>query len=292
MLVNKIKKLIGVATLAIMLGLGVSTTGGHAVKAVSIAVGSFDDVQVLEEQFGYGPYEPYVDTVAGLQELIDKGLLPEEEGKLQIKFLEAGDEDSKEAVYKEIIDYLHGENILTDKEAGVLKSGSYKDHWKTLDELFYGNMVDLEYMTQEEADLEIKFNGARDPQERQAVYEKMVDLRVKQGIITEEQGEKLKSDGYKKDLENMDEVHYQNRVNELFDLGLITQEQKNEFSSRTDDGRWDEVNKIYDLHYINEEVKNGNLTQEQADLYIKYLNTTDEAERERLYLEIISRTED
>lgn len=290
MLGKKIKKLIGVATLALMLGLGVSSTGGQVVKAESFSVGSFSDVfdsvEALGEQFGYEPYGPYVDSVEELQRLIDDGLLPEEEGKLQIKFLEAKTEDEKEAVYREIIDYLYGEGILTSKEADRLKSGSYKDYLRTLDEMFYDEMVDLGYMTKEEADLQVRFNGAADSKERQAVYEEMVDLRVKEGKVTEEQARKLKSDGYDKDFDNMDDVYYQNKVNELFDLALITQDEKDKLIARTDEGRWDDVNRISDIYFINQEVKNGNLSQEEADLYLKYLNATDDGEKQRLYGQI------
>ncbi|HJC99940.1 MAG TPA: hypothetical protein H9923_03195 [Candidatus Dwaynia gallinarum] len=290
MLGKKIKKLIGVATLALMLGLGVSSTGGQVVKAESFSVGSFSDVfdsvEALDEQFGYEPYGPYVDSVEELQRLIDDGFLPEEEGKLQIKFLEAKTEDEKEAVYREIIDYLYGEGILTSKEADRLKSGSYKDYWRTLDEMFYDEMVDLGYMTKEEADLQVRFNGAVDSKERQAVYEEMVDLRVKEGKVTEEQARKLKSDGYDKDFDNMDDIYYQNKVNELFDLALITQDEKDKLIARTDEGRWDDVNRISDIYFINQEVENGNLSQEEADLYLKYLNATDDGEKQRLYGQI------
>ncbi len=290
MLGKKIKKLIGVATLAVMIGLGVYSGGGQSVRAESVSVTSvsdvFDSVEALEEQFGYGPYEPYANTVDELQKLIDDGFLPEEEGNLQIKFLQAGTEDGKEAVYRDIIDYLYGEGILTSKEADVLKSGSYKDYWKTLDEMFYDEMVNLGYMTKEEADLQVRFNGAADQNERQAVYEEMVDLRVREGQITEEQAKKLKSDGYKKDFDNMDEIHYQNMVDELFGLGLITQDEKDRLSGRTDEGRWDDVNRISDKYFIEQEVKNGNLTQEEADLYIKYLDATDIGEKQRLYGQI------
>ena len=290
MLGKKIKKLIGVATLALMLGLGVSSTGGQVVKAESFSVGSFSDVfdsvEALDEQFGYEPYGPYVDSVEELQRLIDDGFLPEEEGKLQIKFLEAKTEDEKEAVYREIIDYLYGEGILTSKEADRLKSGSYKDYWRTLDEMFYDEMVDLGYMTKEEADLQVRFNGAVDSKERQAVYEEMVDLRVKEGKVTEEQARKLKSDGYDKDFDNMDDIYYQNKVNELFDLGVISQDERDRLIARTDEGRWDDVNRISDIYFINQEVKNGNLSQEEADLYLKYLNATDDGEKQRLYGQI------
>lgn len=290
MLGKKIKKLIGVATLAVMIGLGVYSGGGQSVKAESISVVSasdvFDSVEALEEQFGYGPYEPYVNTVDELQKLIDDGFLPEEEGNLQIKFLQAGTEDEKEAVYKEIIDYLQGEGILTDKEAGVLKSKSYRDYWRTLDEMFYDEMVDLGYMTKEYVDLQVRFNGAADQNERQAVYEEIVDLRVRDGQITEEQAKKLKSDGYNRDFDNMDEIHYQNMVDELFGLGLITQDEKDRLSGRTDEGRWDDVNRISDKYFIEQEVKNGNLPQEEADLYIKYLDATDIGEKQRLYGQI------
>ena len=290
MLGKKIKKLIGVATLAVMVGLGVSSTGGQVVKAESFSVGSFSDVfdsvEALDEQFGYEPYGPYVDSVEELQRLIDDGFLPEEEGKLQIKFLEAKTEDEKEAVYREIIDYLYGEGILTSKEADRLKSGSYKDYWRTLDEMFYDEMVDLGYMTKEEADLQVRFNGAVDSKERQAVYEEMVDLRVKEGKVTEEQARKLKSDGYAKDFDNMDDVYYQNKVNELFDLGVISQDERDRLIAKTDEGRWDDVNRISDIYFINQEVENGNLSQEEADLYLKYLNATDDGERQRLYGQI------
>ena len=290
MLGKKIKKLIGVATLALMLGLGVSSTGGQVVKAESFSVGSFSDVfdsvEALDEQFGYEPYGPYVDSVEELQRLIDDGFLPEEEGKLQIEFLQAKTEEGREDVYKKIIDYLNGEGILTDKEAGVLKSRSYKDYWKTLDEMFYDEMVDLGYMTKEEADLQVRFNGAVDSKERQAVYEEMVDLRVKEGKVTEEQARKLKSDRYAKDFDNMDDVYYQNKVNELFDLALITQDEKDKLIARTDEGRWDDVNRISDIYFINQEVENGNLSQEEADLYLKYLNATDDGEKQRLYGQI------
>ena len=289
MLGKKIKKLIGVATLALMLGLGVSSTVGQVAKAESFSFGVsdvFDSVEALDEQFGYEPYGPYVDSVEELQRLIDDGFLPEEEGKLQIKFLEAKTEDEKEAVYREIIDYLYGEGILTSKEADRLKSGSYKDYWRTLDEMFYDEMVDLGYMTKEEADLQVRFNGAVDSKERQAVYEEMVDLRVKEGKVTEEQARKLKSDGYAKDFDNMDDVYYQNKVNELFDLALITQDEKDKLIARTDEGRWDDVNRISDIYFINQEVENGNLSQEEADLYLKYLNATDDGERQRLYGQI------
>lgn len=47
MLGKKIKKLIGVATLAFMLGLGVASTGGQVVKAESFSFGSFSDVLIL-----------------------------------------------------------------------------------------------------------------------------------------------------------------------------------------------------------------------------------------------------
>ena len=290
MLGKKIKKLIGVATLALMLGLGVSSTGGQVVKAESFSVGSFSDVfdsvEALDEQFGYEPYGPYVDSVEELQRLIDDGFLPEEEGKLQIEFLQAKTEEGREDVYREIIDYLYGEGILTSKEADRLKSGSYKDYWRTLDEMFYDEMVDLGYMTKEEADLQVRFNGAVDSKERQAVYEEMVDLRVKEGKVTEEQARKLKSDGYAKDFDNMDDVYYQNKVNELFDLALITQDEKDKLIARTDEGRWDDVNRISDIYFINQEVENGNLSQEEADLYLKYLNATDDGERQRLYGQI------
>lgn len=290
MLGKKIKKLIGVATLALMLGLGVSSTVGQVVKAESFSVGSFSDVfdsvEALDEQFGYEPYGPYVDSVEELQRLIDDGFLPEEEGKLQIEFLQAKTEEGREDVYKKIIDYLNGEGILTDKEAGVLKSRSYKDYWKTLDEMFYDEMVSLGYMTRDEADLQVRFNGAADSKERQAVYEEMVDLRVKEGKVTEEQARKLKSDGYDKDFDNMDDVYYQNKVNELFDLALITQDEKDKLIARTDEGRWDDVNRISDIYFINQEVENGNLSQEEADLYLKYLNATDDGEKQRLYGQI------
>ena len=290
MLGKKIKKLIGVATLALMLGLGVSSTGGQVVKAESFSVGSFSDVfdsvEALDEQFGYEPYGPYVDSVEELQRLIDDGFLPEEEGKLQIEFLQAKTEEGREDVYKKIIDYLNGEGILTDKEADRLKSGSYKDYWRTLDEMFYDEMVDLGYMTKEEADLQVRFNGAVDSKERQAVYEEMVDLRVKEGKVTEEQARKLKSDGYDKDFDNMDDIYYQNKVNELFDLALITQDEKDKLIARTDEGRWDDVNRISDIYFINQEVENGNLSQEEADLYLKYLNATDDGEKQRLYGQI------
>ena len=290
MLGKKIKKLIGVATLALMLGLGVSSTGGQVVKAESFSVGSFSDVfdsvEAFDEQFGYEPYGPYVDSVEELQRLIDDGFLPEEEGKLQIEFLQAKTEEGREDVYKKIIDYLNGEGILTDKEADRLKSGSYKDYWRTLDEMFYDEMVDLGYMTKEEADLQVRFNGAVDSKERQAVYEEMVDLRVKEGKVTEEQARKLKSDGYDKDFDNMDDIYYQNKVNELFDLALITQDEKDKLIARTDEGRWDDVNRISDIYFINQEVKNGNLSQEEADLYLKYLNATDDGEKQRLYGQI------
>ena len=290
MLGKKIKKLIGVATLALMLGLGVSSTGGQVVKAESFSVGSFSDVfdsvEALDEQFGYEPYGPYVDSVEELQRLIDDGFLPEEEGKLQIEFLQAKTEEGREDVYKKIIDYLYGEGILTSKEADRLKSGSYKDYWRTLDEMFYDEMVDLGYMTKEEADLQVRFNGAVDSKERQAVYEEMVDLRVKEGKVTEEQARKLKSDGYDKDFDNMDDVYYQNKVNELFDLGVISQDERDRLIARTDEGRWDDVNRISDIYFINQEVENGNLSQEEADLYLKYLNATDDGEKQRLYGQI------
>ena len=290
MLGKKIKKLIGVATLALMLGLGVSSTGGQVVKAESFSVGSFSDVfdsvEALDEQFGYEPYGPYVDSVEELQRLIDDGFLPEEEGKLQIEFLQAKTEEGREDVYREIIDYLYGEGILTSKEADRLKSGSYKDYWRTLDEMFYDEMVDLGYMTKEEADLQVRFNGAVDSKERQAVYEEMVDLRVKEGKVTEEQARKLKSDGYAKDFDNMDDVYYQNKVNELFDLGVISQDERDRLIARTDEGRWDDVNRISDIYFINQEVENGNLSQEEADLYLKYLNATDDGEKQRLYGQI------
>ena len=290
MLGKKIKKLIGVATLALMLGLGVSSTGGQVVKAESFSVGSFSDVfdsvEALDEQFGYEPYGPYVDSVEELQRLIDDGFLPEEEGKLQIEFLQAKTEEGREDVYREIIDYLYGEGILTSKEADRLKSGSYKDYWRTLDEMFYDEMVDLGYMTKEEADLQVRFNGAVDSKERQAVYEEMVDLRVKEGKVTEEQARKLKSDGYAKDFDNMDDVYYQNKVNELFDLGVISQDERDRLIAKTDEGRWDDVNRISDIYFINQEVENGNLSQEEADLYLKYLNATDDGEKQRLYGQI------
>lgn len=289
MLGKKIKKLIGVATLALMLGLGVSSTVGQVAKAESFSFGVsdvFDSVEALDEQFGYGPYEAYVNTVGELQKLIDDGFLPEEEGKLQIKFLEAKTEDEKEAVYREIIDYLYREGILTSKEADRLKSGSYKDYWRTLDEMFYDEMVDLGYMTKEEADLQVRFNGAVDSKERQAVYEEMVDLRAKEGKVTEEQARKLKSDGYDKDFDNMDDIYYQNKVNELFDLGVISQDERDRLIAKTDEGRWDDVNRISDIYFINQEVENGNLSQEEADLYLKYLNATDDGEKQRLYGQI------
>ena len=290
MLGKKIKKLIGVATLAVMVGLGVSSTGGQVVKAESFSVGSFSDVfdsvEALDEQFGYEPYGPYVDSVEELQRLIDDGFLPEEEGKLQIEFLQAKTEEGREDVYREIIDYLYGEGILTSKEADRLKSGSYKDYWRTLDEMFYDEMVDLGYMTKEEADLQVRFNGAVDSKERQAVYEEMVDLRVKEGKVTEEQARKLKSDGYDKDFDNMDDIYYQNKVNELFDLGVISQDERDRLIARTDEGRWDDVNRISDIYFINQEVENGNLSQEEADLYLKYLNATDDGEKQRLYGQI------
>ena len=53
MLGKKIKKLIGVATLALMLGLGVSSTGGQVVKAESFSVGSFSDVFDSVEALDY-----------------------------------------------------------------------------------------------------------------------------------------------------------------------------------------------------------------------------------------------
>lgn len=290
MLGKKIKKLIGVATLAFMLGLGVASTGGQVVKAESFSFGSFSDVfdsvEALGEQFGYEPYGSYVDSVEELQRLIDDGFLPEEEGKLQIEFLEAGTEDQREEVYKKIVDYLDEEGILTSKEADRLKSGSYKDHWRTLDEMFYEEMVDLGYMSKEEADLQVRFNGAADSNERQAVYEEIVHLRVKEGKVTEEQAKKLKSDGYAKDFDNMDDIYYKNKVNNLFDLGVITQEERDRLIARTDEGRWDDVNRISDIYFIEQEVQNGNLSREGADLYLKYLNATDDGEKQRLYGQI------
>ncbi len=84
----------------------------------------------------------------------------------------------------------------------------------------------------------------------------------------------------------MDDIYYKNKVNNLFDLGVITQEERDRLIARTDEGRWDDVSRISDIYFIEQEVQNGNLSREGADLYLKYLNATDDGEKQRLYGQI------
>ena len=59
-----------------------------------------------------------------------------------------------------------------------------------------------EEIVQEEVKLELKLTGTKNKKEREEVYKLLINNFVKKNEITEEQGNKLKEDGYDMYMEN------------------------------------------------------------------------------------------
>lgn len=77
-------------------------------------------------------------------------------------------------------------------------------------------------MTLEELELQIKFTGTKNKKERQNIYNLLIDNLIDENKITFEQGNILKSDGYEKHMENMEEIQYNQKIIEILDYGFIT----------------------------------------------------------------------
>lgn len=281
---NNLKKLIGAITLGLAVTMGASI-GGQMVKAMNTevvseveAVESYDDYGLFnsEEQFGYTAYgvfhdgSTYYQSEQEIKDLVKVGFLTEREGELETKFLKATTDDEKDSIYKEIIDETKDLFGFTDDEAKKLKDAGYKNYNRVLDEIYYAQMVRDGVLTREEADLEIRYNAALTEGEREEVYDLMVENMVKKGEVTQEQGEKLKADGYKKYYDNMDEFDFQNMVEELFKEGAITKEQADKFKEGGSGEFWGEVCDLHEKFFMAKElVDAGVITKEKADEIVK-----------------------
>lgn len=106
------------------------------------------------------------------------------------------------------------------------------------------------HMTREEADLELAFMDAQTHEDKQKVYEEMIDYYVRIGDLTEEEGIKLKKAGY--------------------------------------DAPWDAVQLDDYFDYLDEMVREGVMTQREADLEKAFLKAETDDERQKAYEGIIN----
>ena len=205
-----------------------------------------------EEYFGYFPYGigydglPLYENKEIIRRWVKGGLLTEREGELEIQFMEATTDEEKERIYKEIVDSLKDDLELSEEETVLLKDGGYKNYNKNLDVIYYQELVNQGVMSKAEMEIQIKYNSTKNKEERQKVYIQLVDNLIDENKITRSEAYKLKSDGYRKHLENMEEIQYMHKVDKMFDYGYISIEEANKLKNRTDDGRWKEVDKLYE----------------------------------------------
>lgn len=116
------------------------------------------------------------------------------------------------------------------------------------------------HMTREEADLELAFMDAQTHEDKQKVYEEMIDYYVRIGDLTEEEGIKLKEAGYDAPW---DAVQLDDYLNEMVREGIMTQEEadleKKFLTAETDDERQKAYNDLIDYYE-----KAGYITEEEA----------------------------
>lgn len=294
---NKIKKIMG----AVGIGLAVVLTTAVGIKAVeSMNGGSDSGIEIVgglgsESDFAnFGKYQEYgrlIDGSKPTKELINQwikdGFVSKEQGELDLKFLEAQTEDEKEKIYDQIIDVIKGPYELTEEEANKLKEAGYKKYERTLNEIYIQDIVDAGGMTAEDAKIEILYDSAVTKEEKDEVVGLLVDRMLKDGDITEAQGEKIKADGYDKYYENLWEIENAAMVDELLKAGKITEDQAKVYRTTEDLDKLDELYEAFDKYELQKEVKEGIITQEEADLYMRYYDAETSEEADKIYGEIL-----
>ncbi len=275
---NNLKKMIGGIVLSLMVVFGGSAPIVQASEAVNI-----DDVASLEkidsgyfyseyeEQFGYSPYgsvngQVYYQSEQDIKDLVSEGVLTPEEGNLEIQFLNATSDEEKDEIYRKIIDETRSLYDFTDSEIQRLKDEGYKNYNKVLDEFYYDRSVDSGIMTRGMADAKLKYNSASNEEERQAAYGLIIDEMVKDGTLTNEQGSRLKSGGYKNHGENMSIITFEEMVDELLGAGVLTQDKASDLKARvSSDDAWNELYDKYDRYIITQELVDASIiTNEKA----------------------------
>ena len=293
---SNLKKIIGGVVLTLMIGVGLSINvhaKGNDVAFIDGTIG--EDLFIYEEgeNFGYYPYgitetgkKMYKDK-AEVEEYVKEGILTEKQGELEIKFLEAKNDDEKEMIFKEIIDNSKKEYGLTDEDANVVKKGGYKNFNENLDRVFYNSLVKDGVMTNEEVDIELMYYGAKNKEERQAAYVKLVNNLVTKGKLTKEQGNKFKNDGYKKHMDNMSLVRYEQMIDDMVKDGFIDKNKADDLKKSTNEYRFDVVCDLYDLYMIELDFKEGIIKQEELDLWKKLYSSTTSEDKDKIYNEIL-----
>lgn len=124
-------------------------------------------------------------------------------------------------------------------------------------------LVNSGHLTREEADLELAFMDAQTHEDKQKVYEEMIDYYVRIGDLTEEEGKKLKEAGYDAPWDAFELDEYFDYLDEMIGEGIMTQEEadleKRFLTAQTDDERQKAYEDIIDYY-----VKTGELTEEEA----------------------------
>lgn len=291
---NNLKKIIGGVVLTCMIGIGFSVAGNLNALANNVSVMDKECVSCdMEESFGYKPYgispngTKIFETKDQINSYVKDGILTPKEGELEIKFLEAKNDDEKDMIFKEIISVSKDAFGFTDEQADMIKNGGYKNFNENLDKVYYIDLVKDGILTQEEADIEYKYYGAKNKEERQAAYVLLVNNLVKKGEITAEEAEKFKNDGYEKFIYNMDIIDFNKTLKEMVDAGFITQNKADELKNRNDDEKYIELYDLHDKYQVQVDLKAGNITQEEADLLNKLYDAKTEEEEVMVYNQLL-----
>ena len=298
---NNLKKIIGGITLSLFVGIGFVSVGNLTAKANNNLIKNADIVaEVLSDKvediyYGYYPYGTQLDGTsiykdeAEIKYLVEEGVMSKDLGDLEIKFLNAKNDDEKNNIYKKIIDLTKDEYGFTDEEINKLKDGGYKNYYENMDRIYYQQLVDKRYMTQDEAEIEIKLNAAKNKEEREVAYGLLVDNLVKKNEITKEQGEKFKKDGYDYYLDNMEYVEYEKMIIEMENDGYITKDYGNELRKKKGEDRWSKnFFDLYDKYLMKHGMDLEVIEFDDAEIFGKILSEEmTDAENQAMDIEIL-----
>lgn len=278
---NDLKKVICSMILTLLIGAGFSTAGNINVKANNTHTeNDIVENRFKDKYFGYSEYGTGLDGIViyenekEIKRLVDAGILSKNLADLEIKFLKSTNEDYKNHIYKQIIDLTKNDYRFTYNELNKLKDGGYKNYYENLDRLYFQQLVDKGYMSQEELEIEIKLNAAKNKDEKEEAYRLLIDNLIMKNEITKEQGEKFIKDGYDNFLENMEYVQYENVINEMEKEGYITKEKAEELKNKKDYDKWnDEFLRLYDMYLMKRGVEIEILNEKEMDVFKKILNS-------------------
>lgn len=174
---------------------------------------------------------------------------------------------------------LHGTKL--DDEEYIY--GPY-EVYNTEDEIIY--MLEQNFITKDEADLQINFLNSNSDEEKEMIYQSLMDLYVREGRYTSDEGDLLKGEGYKNHYKNIDIIYYR----EFVKSGYITQEQADliiEFNStETKESREEVFDKIMDTLLNNSEFTSEQINRLKEGGYEKYYDNKDIIYYEQLIKEL------